>query len=115
MNSPALAEFLERLSRDPALQARVQTVPAGADGAEILAQISTEIGVPVSAEEFRAAAAASPSGELSEAELDGVAGGLAYSPDEIQQMLRDSLRGHVPGGGSIPYQRPEKQQPIDLG
>jgi predicted ribosomally synthesized peptide with nif11-like leader len=114
MNSPALAKFLERLSSDPALQARVQTLPEGVDAAEALAQISTEIGEPVSAEEFRAAAAESPSGELSEKELEGVAGGLAFTQGEIEEMLRQSMRGKGPFSGTVSYQRPGKQQPFNI-
>jgi predicted ribosomally synthesized peptide with nif11-like leader len=83
MSAENLQKFLDQITADPALQAKVGVAIAPAengDPAETLAQIAAEQGIPVSAEEFREYASTRSPDELNMSQLDSVAGGWSLMP-----------------------------------
>lgn len=95
-----LASFLEKISTDPVLKERVQQLGATDSALESMAALSQEYGTPVSAEELRSAATGS--GELSEAELDGVAGGYYGGADSFSRGLEKYFDDYVKKFGHPP-------------
>jgi len=97
-----LANFLEKISTDPALKERLQQLGATDSALDSIAALSQEYGTPVSADELRAAA--TPTGELSEAELDGVAGGYYGGADSFSRGLEKYYDDYVKKFGHPPPQ-----------
>lgn len=73
MSTDNIRTFLDKATTDPALQARVAEAYRSAQlaTAEALASLSAEAGTPFTVEEFLTAQT-----ELSEKDLEGVAGGV---------------------------------------
>ena len=76
MPTENITKFSQAVAASPELQAQVQAIHAAAarDTAEKIAALSAESGAPVTAEEFLASAH-SAQGELSDEQLEAVAGG----------------------------------------
>lgn len=76
MSTASLSDFLNRAMEDPVLIERIAAIHAenAQRLAEALSALSREAGTPFTAEEFLAVQAQA----LSDAELEGVAGGVAY-------------------------------------
>lgn len=77
MSTENIAKLAEAAASNTTLSAKIQALRAESapDFAERLADLSTEAGVPFTAEEYRAAYPGSDA-ELSAELLDGVAGGI---------------------------------------
>lgn len=86
MSTASLSDFLNRAMEDPALIDRIAAIHAEKAQrlAEALAALSQEAGTPFTAEEFLAVEAQA----LSDAELEGIAGGVSVD-DAVQE---DSVR-----------------------
>lgn len=95
-----LTNFLEKVSADPALQARLQELGITEASAESIAALSEECGTPVTVAELRAAA--TPSGEISEAELDHVAGGYYGGAESFSKGLEKYYDDYVKKFGRPP-------------
>lgn len=80
MSTENITKFSEAVAANPELQEKVQSLQAAAarETAEKIAALSVEAGTPFSADEFLASAQ-SVQGELSEEQLEAVAGG-AWRP-----------------------------------
>ena len=76
MSTDNISAFLEKARTDEALAARVRSIDAESDvaAAEALARLASEAGLPFTAEEFLA----SRSNDLSDADLEQVAGGTTF-------------------------------------
>jgi predicted ribosomally synthesized peptide with nif11-like leader len=87
MNNEAITKFTETVAADPELQKEVQSIQQAAarQTAEKLAALSVEAGTPFTAEEFLASVTPA-SAELSEEQLESVAGGT-WAPSEGNVML----------------------------
>jgi predicted ribosomally synthesized peptide with nif11-like leader len=85
--------FLQRLQQDPAFR-NVVSGAAGGDDAQSLITVAADHGLTFTAGELVAALKAQPSGtrlgELSDAELKGVAGGVTR--DEFFELLATIIR-----------------------
>jgi hypothetical protein len=80
MSTENIAKLAEAAASNPTLSAKIQALRAEStpDFAERLADLSTEAGVPFTAEEYRAAYPGSDT-ELSAEQLERVAGGVRDS------------------------------------
>jgi predicted ribosomally synthesized peptide with nif11-like leader len=77
MSAENYSKFVEAVAGDPELAAKVQAIHAATarEVAERLAALSAEAGTPISADEFLATAS-SQAEELSDDQLEAVAGGV---------------------------------------
>ena len=77
MSMDNITAFLEKARTDETLAAKVRSIDAESDAAaaEALARLATEAGLPFTAEEFLA----SRSNDLSDADLEQVAGGTTFA------------------------------------
>lgn len=89
MSKENIITFLEAAKNNPELQKQIGAIYAEAkkSTAEELAKLAADAGTPFTAEEF-VAASRSAQGELSEAQLEGVAGGAGV-PD-FESFLHDN-------------------------
>ena len=73
MSTANITAFLDKADTDEALKAKILAINVGTEteAAEALSRLATEVGLPFTAEEFRA----SQSKDLSDADLEQVAGG----------------------------------------
>jgi hypothetical protein len=85
MSQEAVARFLELVESDPAVESAMNAAaPQGADVAAVAVAIGEAHGLAFTADEFAAAVQAfhrEHSGELDDAELAGVSGGLNPQPE----------------------------------
>jgi predicted ribosomally synthesized peptide with nif11-like leader len=82
MSSENLRKFVDAVTADAALKAKVDEIVASTKGEDVgwaLEKLSAELGFPVSAEEFRAPV----EGELGAEELESVSGGYVLPWDPI--------------------------------
>lgn len=86
MSKENIESFLEAVKSSAELQEKI--AQAAAEG---LAQVAAEYGKPFTAEEFLAATQPTE-GELSEAQLEGVAGGTRSQPSAMAEIFATLLK-----------------------
>ena len=97
MSKVNLERFLELASQDAQMKSRLKSAPNQAAFVEVLVGLGKQKGFEFSAADVKGALAsvASPSAELSEVELEAVAGGGDGSSSDAAQMLAGM--SYVPG------------------
>ena len=95
-----LARFLKRLGREPALREQVARARGAAARLDVLVTLAREHGFRFTEETVRQTLMAQPAandGELSEEQLEAVAGGASTG----LALLQDLLSGFPPGGNGV--------------